>query len=73
MGRYSEPEKGIIERGKIISAEAGGYVIASIDRDGIETPPLAALHSGETYSAGDHVYYFIFGDGTGRILGEFSV
>lgn len=63
-----------IERGKIISVEAGGCIVASIDRDGIESPPLEALYSdGTIYSVGDCVYFFMFNDGTGRILGKFTI
>ena len=38
-----EREKGIIERGTILEAKDGGYTVASLDRDGIITPPLMAL------------------------------
>ena len=63
-----EREYGIIERGEIKEAVQGGYIIASIDRNGIVTPPIKALEEGQSYSVGDKVYYFIFKDGTGRIL-----
>ena len=69
-----EREHGIIERGKVIETATTGYRIASLDRDGIETPPLKPIESGQnsgetpTYNVGDMVYYFIFRDGTGRII-----
>ena len=63
-----EREHGIIERGEVIEVKTGGYVIASADRDGIITPPLGPLESGHSYSVNDKVYYFIFKDGTGRII-----
>lgn len=59
--------EGIIERGIITAAADGRYTVASYDRGGITTPPLAAL-GGEGYSAGDKVIYFIFPDGTGRVI-----
>ena len=73
MGKQETTGKAVIERGKILTAEASGYCIASIDRDGIETPPISPLIEGESYAVGDYVYYFVFGDGTGRILGQFTV
>lgn len=69
-----ERERGTIERGIILTATAAGYTIASLDRDGIETPPLKTIQHGQagttppTYAVGDTVYYFIFKDGTGRII-----
>ena len=69
-----EREHGIIERGKITAVSEDGYSVASIDRYGIETPPLKALEYGQsggsvpTYSVGETVYYFVFRDGTGRII-----
>lgn len=63
-----ERERGIIERGMILEKTDDGYKIASIDRDGIEIPPIKPLEDGQTYAAGQKVYYFAFGDGTGRII-----
>lgn len=63
-----ERECGIIERGEIMETVQDGYRIVSFDRDGITTPPLKPLEEGQTYSDGDKVYYFIFKDGTGRII-----
>lgn len=59
---------GIVERGTIAEAGPDGYTVASFDRDGIVTPPLMPMIEGQTYAAGDKVYYFVFGDGTGKIL-----
>lgn len=64
-------ERGGIERGEIAEVSGNGYIVKSLDRDGITTPPLEALHE-ETYSVGDKVYYFYFRDGTGRIICGFS-
>ena len=66
-----EREKGIIERGTILKAKDGGYTVASLDRDGIITPPLMALEEGTTFGPRERVYYFIFSDGTGRIICSF--
>ena len=69
-----ERERGIIERGKITDVSENGYSIASYDRDGIITPPIRQVEWGKSsdqmpqYEVGDEVYYFIFHDGTGRII-----
>ena len=67
-----ERERGVIERGKVIEVAESGYRIASLDRDGIETPPIKPIESGQgitpVYAVGDNVYYFFFHDGTGRII-----
>ena len=57
----------VIERGKILSVTANGYTIASFDRNGIETPPIKAVGD-TTYTVGAMVYFFMFPDGTGKIL-----
>lgn len=57
-----------IERGEIKAAGGNGYVIRSLDRLGIESREIQA--AGEaTYAVGDRVYFFLFRDGTGMILG----
>lgn len=61
---------GTIERGKILTAAQGEYTVSSYDRDGIVTPPVEAINN-ITYSVGDDVYYFIFPDGTGKIICSF--
>ena len=58
----------IIERGIILSVEADGYRVQSFTRDGIATPPLPAIGEAE-YAAGNRVYFFLFDDGHGAILG----
>lgn len=62
-----------IERGRITGLAAGGYTVASLDRDGIESPVIPAISApGEAgapaYTVGDTVYFFLFRDGTGRII-----
>lgn len=57
-----------IERGYILDVAAdGGYTVASYDRAGIETPPIQPINN-STYTKGDMVYFFLFPDGTGKIL-----
>lgn len=57
----------MIERGRITAAEPGGYAVASLDREGIESPLLKTIDN-TTYTVGDTVYFFLFRDGTGKIL-----
>lgn len=65
---------GIIERGRITGISDQGYTVASLDRDGIVTTPIRPQEYGKpnvnvpAYAVGDKVYYFIFSDGTGRII-----
>lgn len=56
-----------IERGIITAVEDDGYVIVSYDRKGIVLPPLKG-YDDATYTVGDKVFYFVFHDGTGRII-----
>ncbi len=56
-----------VERGEITGAESGGYTVKSCDRDGIESPPITPIDN-ESYTKGDKVYFFLFPDGTGKIL-----
>lgn len=59
----------MIERGRVLSTAAEGYTVASLDREGIESPPLSPI-DGQSYTVGDTVYFFLFRDGTGKILCE---
>ena len=56
-----------IERGYILEATAEGYRVASYDRVGIETPPIRPIND-NAYTKGDMVYFFLFPDGTGKII-----
>jgi hypothetical protein len=58
-----------IERGSVVSAPEGGYKVQSYSRDGLITPAIPAL-SQDTYAQGDKVYFFLFDDGHGVILGR---
>ena len=61
-------ERGRIERGKILAANETGYLVASLDRVGIEIPDLKPLIETETYTVNQMVYFFSFNDGNGRII-----
>lgn len=56
-----------IERGRIASAADGKYTIESTDRPGMTTPPIQSMNE-EEYAAGEAVCFFLFPDGTGRIM-----
>lgn len=62
-------EKGAsIERGYILDVAASrSYYVASYDRAGIETPPIQPIDN-KTYTKGELVYFFLFPDGTGKII-----
>lgn len=61
-------EKGAtVERGKILETGENGCVVASYDRDGITTPPILPIDK-RTYKQGELVYFFLFPDGTGKII-----
>lgn len=68
----AEREKGIIERGQVAEVKDGSYIIASLDRDGIVTPPLLPISETDMYLPGDKVFYFYFSDGSGRVICRFS-
>lgn len=57
-----------IERGEILTVNDDVYTVASLDREGIVSPPIPAL-AGSGYATGDRVYFFLFRDGTGGVLG----
>lgn len=56
-----------IERGKVLAVTEAGYTVASFDREGIQSPPIQAIDE-TVYSVGSRVYFFLFPDGTGKIL-----
>lgn len=61
-----------IERGIVLKKQGSLYTVKSYGRDGLVTPEIAALAGGgEPYSAGEKVFFFLFDDGDGRILGRF--
>lgn len=56
-----------IERGRVISAD---YKVESLSRPGLTTRPLQLIAGIESIALGAYVYFFMFEDGTGLILGE---
>ena len=67
MSKEHTTNLAMIERGEVVMEVGGKYVVASLDREGIATPPLGKL-TDEVYDVGDTVYFFLFGDGTGKII-----
>lgn len=69
-----------IERGIIDAVDGSRYRIKSICRDGVTTPWLEVLcvnpkltdaeYKPTEYKTGDMVYFFMFPDGHGAILGK---
>jgi hypothetical protein len=57
----------VIERGSVLAVSAAGYTVASFDREGIQSPPIQAIDE-SVYTVGSRVYFFLFPDGTGKIL-----
>ena len=64
LKRYGVP----VERGSVVSEIEGCYTVASLDRDGIVTPPLPVLGN-IFFQPGQIVYFALFRDGTGLIYG----
>ena len=61
----------VIERGIVMEAAEGGYKVKSLSRYGIVTPAIPAMYGG-TIAEGEKVYFFLFDDGHGAILGKFE-
>ena len=58
---------GNIERGKIVEVTGSGYIVESLDRKGIVSPPITPIDS-NTYAVTDMVLFVLFNDGTGKII-----
>ena len=58
---------GTIERGRVKAVTSEGYVIESLDRKGIITPPLRALING-VYAVNEIVLFVFFCDGIGLVI-----
>jgi hypothetical protein len=57
-----------IERGVIVSRDDEGfYAVRSITREGITVPAIGAIFD-EVYEPETVVYFFVFGDGEGKII-----
>lgn len=83
MGGMETTGQTFIERGEIDRIEDGGFVVKSLTRKGVETRPMQAInqyvneYKGEPptedkfeYKPKDRVYFFMFPDGRGMILGK---
>ncbi len=58
---------GNIERGKVKEISDSGYVVESLDRKGIVSPPIEPITE-TTYAQNDMVLFVLFSDGTGKII-----
>ena len=56
-----------IERGTVIGVSGDEYVVESLDRDGIVAPAVNAIDE-TVYAVSDVVCFFLFHDGTGKII-----
>lgn len=61
-----------IERGYIVQVAEDGYIVQSYDRHGMKTPIIKSINDHQ-YGAGDRVYFFLFDDGCGKIIGPMDV
>ena len=59
-------ERGIVKEYIYLDSQ---YRVESLDRPGVVSRPMYAYENGY-YSVGDEVFYFMFDDGTGLIMGE---
>lgn len=83
MDKSEETGCTCIERGEIDRIEDGGFIVKSLTRKDVETRPMQCAnlyvneYKGEPpiedkyqYEPGDRVYFFMFPDGRGMILGK---
>ena len=56
-----------IERGKIAEVLTGGYKVDNLDRTGLTSREITGIDN-TAYTVGDIVYFFMFRDGTGKII-----
>ena len=56
-----------IERGVVCAVTLEGYTVESFDRPGVTAAGLRDM-TGTERRTGEKVYFFLHGDGTGRIL-----
>lgn len=62
-----------IERGRIVDARYGAFKVSSFSRGGVISRYLNTLQPNlevEPLGVGDEVYFFMFPDGRGMILGR---
>lgn len=60
---------GGIERGRIKEIVDADYIVDSLDRSGITSPPLSAINEA-SYEQGDMVLFVLFADGSGKIISK---
>ena len=60
-----------IERGVIVQEVNGKYIVQSFDRHGLMTPPIETINA-QQFNAGDRVYFFLFDDGSGKIIASMN-
>ena len=66
MNRNQNGNGALVERGVITGIESAGYIVASLDRKDIVSPPIGAMD--DYYAMGDMVLFVLFSDGTGKII-----
>ena len=65
-------DRAFVERGVVVAEENGLYTVESYGRAGLVTPGIPALIANTApFSPGEKVYFFLYGDGHGAILGRF--
>ncbi len=57
----------MIERGTVAEVTAGGCRVRSLDRPGLVSCVITGTDN-TAYTTGETVYFFLFRDGTGKIL-----
>lgn len=63
----AECNLGYIERGRIKEITEAGYIVESLDRKGIVTPPILPIAE-YTFTRENMVLFVLFPDGTGKII-----
>ena len=57
----------VIERGIVAETAAGGWRVKNLDRPGLTSRVIAGIDN-TAYAVNDMVYFFMFRDGTGKII-----
>lgn len=60
-------EGATVERGRIVHVTDAGYLVVSLDRAGLVSGVITGTDD-TAYQMGDMVYFFLFRDGTGKII-----
>lgn len=65
-------DKAFVERGKITAEKDGLYKVESYGRAGLVTPWIPAMAASMMpFDIGEKVYFFLFDDGHGAVIGRF--